>query len=125
MLQLAGRWAASCSAACTCVEATPPKPLPTLLQAGDETFVLIDYEHSGVAFVPAPFEALRHWPDECQATGAAYTPAADVYSVGQLVIHSGLALDAEALAFGAQLTAAATARPSAAAALQLSWLAVL
>ncbi|CAL8468955.1 g8496 [Coccomyxa elongata] len=96
-----------------------------MTQAGDEAYVLIDYEHAGEANRAARFSPLDHWPDECKAPGAVYTPAADVYSVGRVMRRSGLALDAEALAFCAQLMGPAIARPSAADALLLPWLAGL
>lgn len=96
-----------------------------MTQAGDEAYVLIDYEHAGVANQTARFAPLDHWPVECKAPGAVYTPAADVYSVGWVMRRSGLALDAEALAFCNQLIGPATARPSAADALQLPRLAGL
>ena len=94
-----------------------------MMQDGKDSYVLIDYEHAGVAYEAARFPALRHWPPETKAQGAVYTPAADVYSVGQVMLETGLELHGEALAFCNQLVGPATARPSAADALQSPWLA--
>ena len=95
------------------------------MQADDDSYVLIDYEHAGDANDAARFAPLDHWPAEAKAPGAVYTPAADVYSVGWVMRTSGLALDAAAQAFCDQLMGPAVARPSAADALQLPWLAGL
>lgn len=95
------------------------------MQAGEEAYVLIDYEHAGDANEAARFAPLDHWPAESKAPGAVYTPAADLYSVGWMMRISGLALDAEALAFCNQLMGPAIARPSAADSLQSPWLAGL
>ena len=94
-----------------------------MTQVNDQSYALIDYEHGGEANQAAPFQ-LRHWPSECQAPGAPYTPGADVYGVGWVMCHlQCLVLDAEAQEFCDQLMAPLIDRPSAAAALQLPWLA--
>ena len=93
------------------------------MQDGEESYVLIDYEHAGDANKAALFDPLDHWPPETKARGAVYTPAADVYSVGRVMLNSTVKLDAAARAFCNQLVGPAKARPSAADALQLPWLA--
>ncbi len=94
------------------------------MQLPGEGFVLIDYEHAGVADEVPLYEPLRHWPDECQEPGAAYTTAADIYSVGGLIMAAtGGSLDAQARALHVRLTAEdPAARPSALEAILDPWL---
>lgn len=86
-------------------------------------FVLIDYEHSGVANVEPFFQPLAHWPLECRQPHAVYTTAADIYCVGRLMKEADVVLDAQATALYQRLTSAEpAARPSALEAVLDPWL---
>ena len=94
------------------------------MPGGECGFVLIDFEHAGMAGAVPPFSPLRHWPAECRQHGAAYTTAADVYCVGALVRRSGIALSVLADSFSQLMTDVDPAkRPSASVALAHPWLA--
>ncbi len=86
-------------------------------------YVLIDYEHSGLANAVPLFEPLGHWPLECREPGAVYTPAADIHCVGGLMDAAEVFLDAPASALRDPLTAEEpAARPSASEAILDPWL---
>ena len=88
-----------------------------------ETYALIDFEHSGHANQVPDFPPLRHWPPECKVSGAAYTTAADIYGVGIIMASVNLQLDDGAVHLQQWLSMPdPKARPSAQAALTSQWL---
>lgn len=87
-----------------------------------DTYGLIDFEHSGRANEVPSFPSLRHWPPECHWPSAAYTTAADIHGVGTMMGSVDLQLDGSAQHLMQWLSAPdPAARPSAQEALLCEW----
>jgi hypothetical protein len=98
---------------------------PNVLADGTGGWLLVDFELADVAGEPLPTGAID--PDavapEARALGAPYTPAADAWQVGRLMLSAGVAqLSPDAAALAAALSAALPARLGAEEALAHAWL---
>ncbi|BDA45198.1 probable crinkler effector protein 8 [Coccomyxa sp. Obi] len=94
-----------------------------IVEMSPTRYVLISFEHSGLADTVPPFLPLLHWAPESRHSRAPYTTAADMYSVGASMANSRLKLGKQAGDLCAQLMNGDPAkRPSASEARLHPWL---